>query len=252
VSAAVAEVALTEHEPRRRAFVEHVMGMPVSLHVRGAVEGRDLEAGVEQAYAHLRKVDSVLSMWRPDSDLQRSLRGELPTRSQHRWLQEVRELCTVAERTTGGLFSALATPDGSYDPTGLVKGWAVEGASEHLRHVPGISFCLNAGGDLVAGAGTGARASTWRIGIEDPRGSSRVAATVDLTTGGLATSGSAARGAHVRDPRTGTGVARAGSATVWGPSLLWADVWATALFVDPREGEARLRAQATAYRSLVL
>ena len=248
----MAEVARAEREPGRRAFVEHVMGMPVSIHVRGAVEGRDLEVGVEQAFAHLRKVDTVLSLWRPDSDLMRSLRGELPTRSQHPWLQEVRDLCTLAERRTGGLFSALATPDGSYDPTGLVKGWAVEGASQYLHHVPGISYCLNAGGDLVAGAGTGATASTWRIGIEDPRDRSRVAAAVDLTAGGLATSGAAARGAHIRDPRTGAGVDRAGSATVWGPSLLWADVWATALFVDPTEGEARLRAEAPAYRSLLL
>jgi thiamine biosynthesis lipoprotein len=73
-----------------------------------------------------------------------------------------------------------------------------------------------------------------------------------MRAGGLAPSGAAARGAHVVDPRTGTPVGRDGSATVWGPSLLWADVWATALFVDPQAGEAALRGADPAYRSLVL
>jgi thiamine biosynthesis lipoprotein len=75
---------------------------------------------------------------------------------------------------------------------------------------------------------------------------------VPLRVGGLATSGSAARGAHVVDPRSGTPVARPGSASVWGPSLMWADVWATALYVDPEQGQAALHELDPAYRSLVL
>jgi FAD:protein FMN transferase len=236
----------------RRAFVEQVMGLPVSIHVRGNVDEAAVAVGVEQAFGHLRKVDAVLSLWRPDSDLCRSLRGELPTADTHPWLEEVRTLCVAAERRTGGLFSATAAAGGSYDPTGLVKGWAVEGAGRHLAHVPGISFCLNAGGDIAVGVGYGATPSSWRVGIEDPRDRSHVAATVDLTRGGLATSGTAARGSHILDPATGQPVERVGSATVWGPSLLWADVWATALFVDPREGVRRLEGADPAYRSLVL
>ncbi|MGB2948185.1 MAG: FAD:protein FMN transferase [Rhodococcus sp. (in: high G+C Gram-positive bacteria)] len=41
------------------------------------------------------------------------------------------------------------------------------------------------------------------------------------------------RGAHIIDPRTGRGVEHPGSATVTGPDLAWADVWATATFIDP-------------------
>jgi FAD:protein FMN transferase len=79
-----------------------------------------------------------------------------------------------------------------------------------------------------------------------------VSATVNLVSGGLATSGAAARGGHVVDPRTGAAIDRPGSATVWGPSLVWADVWATALFVDPAAGESALGGDDAAYRSLVL
>ena len=70
--------------------------------------------------------------------------------------------------------------------------------------------------------------------------------------GDAATSGNAARGAHIADPRSGRPVRRDGSATVWGPSLVWADVWATALFVDPALGRAALEGADPAYRCLLL
>jgi thiamine biosynthesis lipoprotein len=233
------------------------MGLPVSIHVRAdgpdVLDGHEVMTAVAQAYAVLRRVDSVFSTWRDDSDLMRLRRGDLAPAQAHSWLAEVENLCAEAEERTAGLFSAsYGEARSAYDPTGLVKGWAVERAAMHLRHVPGITWCVNAGGDLLAGAGRGASPSTWRVGIEDPRVSGVVAATIPLRVGGLATSGAAARGAHVLDPRTGAPVTRDGSATVWGPTLVWADVWATALFVDPRAGEAALGGADPAYRSLLL
>jgi thiamine biosynthesis lipoprotein len=239
----------------RRAFVEQVMGMPVSIHVRrdlsGEADGLAVSTAVEQAFGVLRRVDAVFSTWRQDSDLMRVRRGDLDPARAHPWLVEVEQLCGEAERRTAGLFNA-SSDAGRYDPTGLVKAWAVEQAAMHLRHVSGMSWCINAGGDLLAGAGRGASPSSWRVGVDDPRVPGVVAARIPLRVGGLATSGAAARGAHVVDPRTGAAIARDGSATVWGPSLLWADVWATALFVDPQEGEAALGAADPAYRSLLL
>jgi thiamine biosynthesis lipoprotein len=227
------------------------MGLPVSVHVRGEVDRPEVATAVEQVWGVLHRADAVFSTWRPDSELMRLRRGDVSATQLHPWLAEVEQLCVDAEQRTGGLFSASF--DGAHhDPTGLVKGWAVERAALHLRHVPGISWCVNAGGDLVAGAGRDALASTWRIGIEDPRVPGTVAATVELRSGGLATSGAAARGAHVVDPRSGQAVGREGSATVWGPTLLWADVWGTALFVDPQAGTAALEGADPAYRSLVL
>ncbi|KRF26911.1 hypothetical protein ASG95_13905 [Phycicoccus sp. Soil803] len=227
------------------------MGLPVSVHVRGDVDRPEVGTAVDQLWGVLHRADAVFSTWRPDSELMRLRRGDLSAAQVHPWLAEVEQLCVDAERRTGGLFSASF--DGAHhDPTGLVKGWAVERAALHLRHVPGISWCVNAGGDLLAGAGRQAAASTWTIGVEDPRVPGSVAATIPLRVGGLATSGAAARGAHVVDPRIGTPIGRDGSATVWGPTLLWADVWATALFVDPAEGAVTLEGADPAYRSLVL
>lgn len=229
------------------------MGTPISVHVRGRA-GQEVDIAVAQAFSHLQRVDAVFSAWRPDSDLARVRRGELAEDAGHPWLAEVRALCEEAQERTEGLFSASVgggrTP---YDPTGLVKGWAVEGAARLLALPDGISYCLNAGGDILAGSSRAARPTTpWRVGIEDPRDRTRIAGTVELTAGAVATSGNAARGAHIRDPRTGERVERDGSATVVGPSLLWADVWATAAFVDPAAAMAAMGRADAAYRCLVL
>jgi len=239
-----------------RAFVEQVMGMPVSIHVRAADPGRaDVAAAVANAYAHLRRVDSVLSPWRHDSDLLRVRRGELDPAEAHPWLAEVTALAAEAESATGGLFtSRLTGPDGStgFDPTGLAKGWAVVGAAAHLEVVDRISFCVNAGGDLTVGVGRNLAgfSSTWRVGIQDPVDPMAVVDVVEVSRGAVATSGGAARGAHVVDPRTGVPVDRPGSVTVIGPDLLWADVWATAAWVDPSEAARRMSASHPAYELL--
>lgn len=241
-------------EYRTRAFVEQVMGMPVSIHVRAADTGRpDIEAAVANAYAHLRHADAVLSPWRADSDLLRVRRGELEAASAHPWLAEVRELAVEAEAATGGLFSSvLLGPDGTtgFDPTGLAKGWAVEGASAYLQVVDGISFCVNAGGDLTVGRGRHLPgvASPWRIGIQDPCDPMATVAVLEVSDGAVATSGGSARGAHVIDPRSGRPVDRPGSVTVTGPDLVWADVWATSAWVAPDEAARSMAVRHPAYR----
>src|SRR5207244_10488759 len=72
----------------------------------------------------------------------------------------------------------------------------------------------------------------FTIGIQDPRDPGRVVASLPRTGGAVATSGTAARGAHLYDPRTGRPVeGRWLSVSVSGASLEYADVLATAAFV---------------------
>ncbi len=67
--------------------------------------------------------------------------------------------------------------------------------------------------------------------MEDPRDRARTLRSLRLRTGAVATSGTAARGDHIVDPATGAPAAGLLSATVIGPNLTWADVYATAAFV---------------------
>ncbi|WP_377641704.1 FAD:protein FMN transferase [Oryzobacter terrae] len=252
------------HRAGRGAWVEVVMGMPVSVHVRAVDPAREeVEAAVGRVFAHLRRVDAALSTWRSDSDLLRLQHGETGEDDVlHPWVADVAELCLEAEDRTDGLFSAWRPAWGSrgpapgrpvFDPTGLVKGWAVAAAAEHLALVPGATWAVGAGGDVAVGSGPGPSddPAPWRVGIEDPRDPTRVVEVVELRRGGVATSGAARRGDHVVDPRTGTGVARPGSATVVGTDLLWADVWATAAWVDPARAQRLLAERDPSYRLLL-
>lgn len=205
------------------------MGMPVSVLARGlAARSAQAADAVAAALADLRGVDALFSTYRPQSEVSRLNRGEIALGD---CLSEVREVavrCARARELTGGLFDA-DRPDGTWDPSGLVKGWAAERATRHLAGIGGLDWCLNVGGDVAVVSATG---RPFGIGIQDPRDASLVAVSIACRQGGVATSGTAARGTHIYDPRTG---AAAGgpwfSVTVLGASLETADVLATAAFV---------------------
>ncbi len=237
-----------------RAFVEQVMGMPVSVHVRGpAAATAAVDAAVAAVFAELRDVEATFSTYRADSALNRLERGELRLADAPTELYEVIGLCEEARRRTGGAFDPRLPQAGGgvrYDPAGLVKGWAAERAFRHLAPLAGVDVYLNAGGDIRVSCADAASAP-WRLGIEDPLRPDRVLGIVELREGALATSGTAHRGEHIVDPASGRPTARLASVTVVGPSLLWADVLATAAFVRG-EGAFELVAAQDGYEVLVV
>lgn len=202
--------------------VDHVMGMPISLALRG--RHADDTAAWEYALAELRLLDAVFSTYRPDSVISRLGRGELTEADCPPEVGEVLALARQAERASGGAFSAWRS--GTLDPSGVVKGWAVERAAAALMSLADTDFCLSAGGDILCRS-TG---RPWRIGIEDPHDTGRVLATLDVRDGAVATSGASRRGAHIADARTGLPPAAVASVTVVAGNLTWADIDATAAY----------------------
>jgi thiamine biosynthesis lipoprotein len=218
--------------------VEQVMGMPISVALRGrhadTTAGRSAwRAVVDQ----LRQVDRVFSTYRDDSIISRLGRGALTVNQCPPEVAEVLALGRAAELESGGAFSInLPAADGRrrLDPSGVVKGWATQRASQFLSALDDTDFCLSAGGDMVCRASDPDRAP-WRIGIEHPHDPKSMIAVVPVRSGAVATSGTAHRGAHLVDPRSGrppTGVA---SVTVIAASLTWADIDATAAYVQGPE-----------------
>ncbi|MEP6651626.1 MAG: FAD:protein FMN transferase [Lapillicoccus sp.] len=228
----------TQPETQRRAFVEQVMGLPMSLHVRGpGAPGPRVQAAAERAFARLRADDVEFSTYRPDSAVSRIQRGELAIADASPRLREVAALCEQAADRTDGMFSAWLPGESgaSFDPTGLVKGWAVEDTFrrlvDELAALGPHDVLLSAGGDVVV---TCERTDTpdWTVAVADPSDPRKVLRSIPLRVGAVATSEITTRGLHVVDPRSGTPVDALLSATVVGPSLLWADVFATALLVS--------------------
>jgi FAD:protein FMN transferase len=204
------------------------MGLPISVLARGDLaQSPEADSAVHAVFDELVAADSVFSLYKPDSVVSRLQRGEIGWDECTPDVRDVASRCDRAKVMTGGLFDATR-PDGTWDPSGLVKGWAAERAARHLAEIP-VDWCLNAGGDVLVLSPTG---EPFTVGVQDPRDVRRVAAAVPCSAGAVATSGTAARGAHLYDPRNGTPAStRWLSITVLGPSLETADVLATAAFV---------------------
>lgn len=237
----------------RAGFVEQIMGMPISIHVRGErARGDDVAQAVARVFAELREVDALFSTYRPDSEVSRIGAGALDPLAAHPLVLEVVSLAVIARERTGGLFDVnLPGPTGRvFDPSGLVKGWAVDRAARHLLALADADFCLNAGGDVVVGCTT-PDAAPWRIGVEDPRPGGTLVGVLERRSGAVATSGTAARGAHLVDPRDGSRPGALLSVTVVGPSVTWADVLATAAFVRGTDAVDWLAGQ-IGYQALVV
>jgi thiamine biosynthesis lipoprotein len=224
--------------PATGRYVEHVMGMPISLALRGRHADDALaRLAWSESMAVLRQADRVFSTYRADSFISRLRRGEIGLEDCPPDVAEVLALGDIAERESAGAFSIrLPGPDGRVvlDPSGVVTGWAGERAATALADLPGTDFCLSAGGDLTCRTADPA-GRPWRIGIEDPADPTRVLAVIPVFSGAVATSGTAHRGQHLVDARTGQAPLGVASVTVVTGSLTWADIDATAAYAQGPE-----------------
>ncbi len=234
---------------RRQLRVEQVMGTVISIDVRRPFVEPD---ALERAFAYLRDIDARFSPYRPDSEVSRLARGEMELAATSLDLRQVLALCEQLRVTTGGHFDASAhRADGMLDPTGVVKGWAAEQAGWMLDADGARNFAISAGGDLFV-RGRPDPESRWRIGIQHPRQRGKLAAVLELADGAVATSGTYERGSHIHQPLAGRSADSLLSLTVVGPSLTYADAYATAAFaMGPHDGPAWV-AQQPGYGALAI
>jgi FAD:protein FMN transferase len=210
----------------RVRHAEPVMGTVVSFDV--PVSARH-DGSLDDAVRWLHWVDRVFSPYRPDSDVSQLADGAVTVDGCGPEMAEVIEACAFLRELSGGYFTA--SPWGRFDPSGYVKGWAVERAAGILAAAGSASHLVNGGGDVqCAGGRPGTTPAPWRVGIADPLKRGRLALVVEAADCGVATSGTAERGAHIANPHTGGPAAGLASITVAGPSLSLADAFATAAF----------------------
>jgi thiamine biosynthesis lipoprotein len=239
---------------------EPVMGTVFSFAaVPGGLPPDAVRAAIAAACRVLHHCDAVFSTWDAASPVSRLRRGEATLGQMPPEFAEVLAECHAAKTASGGWFDPWAMP-GGFDPTGLVKGWAVARALAELRRAGLPGALVNGGGDVaVFGAPPGGQ--RWRVGIRHPWRADALACVVEIGQGpvteerglepaggsggsppradiaAVATSGPYERGAHLIDPATGRPASRTASATVTGPSPALADALATGVAVG---GDAAL------------
>jgi thiamine biosynthesis lipoprotein len=206
--------------------VEHLMGTTISLDVPGAPDalGDDL-------VAWFREVDDRFSTYKSDSEVSTYAGAPSPL------MKEVLDRCATLWTQTSGYFDIHAT--GALDPSGFVKGWSVQVASDRLLAAGYGDHCVNAGGDICV-RGRSASGAPWRIGVRHPWIEDQLCCVITGTDLAVATSGVYERGHHVVDPFTAKPPSGLRSVTVVGPDLGDADAYATAALAMGTAGLAWL------------
>ncbi len=224
---------------------EIIMGMPITVAIpdREALDregpgGRaalfpTLEAAADAVFQSFRDVDERFSPYKETSETSRIDRGDLAPEQASREMREVLELAEDTRRRTDGYFDVRF--NGRFDPSGLVKGWAIWRAARILDSDGFVSFCIEAGGDIEV-RGANDQGKPWVIGIRSPFDPSLMIRRLNLPASGIATSGTYIRGEHIWNPRTGKPANEIASLTVIGPNVYEADRFATAAFAMGARG----------------
>ena len=140
--------------------------------------------------------------------------------------QEVYSRSIIAKKETHGLFDPFF--DGKYNPTGFVKGWAIENA--FMKYIKPLidnnileAGAINGAGDMQVGTRLDSSFS-WKIGIENPEDKEKIIAKYSIKNGAVATSGLSKRGRHIKSDNDINHI----QVTVVGTYLSDVDVLATA------------------------
>lgn len=186
---------------------------------------KQLEAVTKKIASKLHQIDLNFSPFRPDSLVSKFQLGDRRPLLDSKDFQSIYAQTVLAEQMTDGVFTLYFS--GKYDPTGLVKGWAIEQSFEQFLRpllsdpkIEGVS--LNGGGDIKLATRNDSNFQ-WGVGIENPKNLLDIIATYYIRNGAIATSGNSKRGEHIIKSEF-NGVSQV---TVVSNSLIDADVWAT-------------------------
>jgi len=207
------------------------MGMPITVDVVDSVRGGVVDA----VFADLNLIDRTFSPFLETSAVSRINRGELAAADAGALVQQVLDLCRLYEVDTDGYFTAWI--GGRLDPSGLVKGWAIDRACSILDQHGCRNYLVDAGGDVQT-RGRNHDRQPWRVGIRHPIQRDRVARVVHPEGLAVATSGNYEKGEHIVNARTGERANGLLSFTVVGQDILACDVYATVGFAMGAEGLA--------------
>ncbi|WP_292854987.1 FAD:protein FMN transferase [Mesorhizobium sp.] len=205
--------------------------MPITVDIGGAC-GSGL---VDAVFEYFEHVDRRFSTYRTDSEISAINRGDLAVRD---WSGEMMEVLALSGQTrteTGGYFD-IRRSDGSLDPSGIVKGWAIRNAAGIVQRAGVDDFFIEAGGDIQS-RGRNPSGLDWSVGIRNPFNAQEIIKVVYPRGHGVATSGTYVRGQHIYNPLgTGESITEIVSLTVIGADVFEADRFATAAFAMGRDG----------------
>jgi thiamine biosynthesis lipoprotein len=207
--------------------VAHIMGMPITAEIPDCND----EKIFELVFSRFKQIDHTFSPYKQNSELSKYQRGELVDSDLSPEFKKIMQGCKEASKLTNNYFSAYYS--GKFDPSGYVKGWAIDEAGRIIKQQGYSTYCIGAGGDILASSDA---EKLWTVGIQDPKNKQQMLGKLSILSGAVATSGNYERGAHIINPKTGAEADELLSVSVLGPDIIKADILATATFAEGLSG----------------
>ncbi len=192
------------------------MGMPIIV-----------DPGDSDVFDYFRYVDEKFSPFKQNSEVTKVNDGRLKIESASADMKLILKLSEKTKKETDGYFDVWH--NGMFNPSGIVKGWAIFEASKILDRKGIESYYINAGGDIQTEGGK------WTVGIRNPFKTNENVKVVYLNGEGIATSGTYEKGNHIYNPKGKVGN-KILSLTVIAKNVYEADRFATAAFAMGNNG----------------
>lgn len=202
-----------------------LMGMPVTIEIADDAAN---SAIFEKIFSYFQYVDNKFSTYKKESEISLFNKGRIKKGELSEDIKVIFSLSEETKKQTNGYFDILNGE--RYDPSGLVKGWAIYNGAKLLRKSGFGNFYIDAGGDIQT-SGKNTRGKHWRIGIKNPFKDDEIVKVLYAQDEGIATSGTYIRGQHIYNPKNRKQkITDIVSLTVIGPNIYEADRFATAAF----------------------
>lgn len=208
-----------------------IMGMPITIEIVDSVSSSQ---DLEDCFKIFTEVDARFSTYKPTSEISQINGGMIPLSQQSDEMKEIFRLAEQTRKETNGFFSIRHK--GKIDPSGIVKGWAIQQVATHLKRSGFKNFYVDAGGDIQT-SGKNEQKEQWKIGIRNPFNRDENVKVIAGENIAVATSGTAIRGQHIYNPfETERPITDIVSLTIVADDILDADRFATAAFAMGKSG----------------
>ncbi len=207
-----------------------LMGMPVTLEI---IDESATQKDLDDVYSYFTWVDNKFSTYKKDSEITKFNEGKI---KRHDFSFEMKVIFAKSAQTkkeTDGYFDIKH--NNYYDPSGIVKGWAIYNAAQILKKRKFKNFFVDVGSDIQV-YGKNSEGKNWKIGIKNPFNQNQIVKVLSITNLGIATSGTYIRGQHVYNPKDCKPITEILSLTVIGSDIYEADRFATAAFAMGKKG----------------
>jgi thiamine biosynthesis lipoprotein len=188
---------------------------------------------IEVIFGRLVEIDNTYSTYIESSEVSMIRAGKKALSEASEELRSILELGKQAKTQSNGYFDMFHK--GVFDPSGIVKGWAISQSTSIMQSASITDFIVEIAGDMVC-SGFSSDNQKWSVGIRDPRDATKIVKALSLSDVSIATSGTSERGQHIYNPIHDMVLDELSSISVIGPDIIQADVYATAAFAMGRAG----------------